>query len=200
MKLCTTLLHSGIRSVLHFNLDEVVMKSVINFRDVIKIQKTYQILLNRGYKIYAEPGQQSPPIQDTEGAEDGEERQQEFITIEFCREDQLVRRKLYFLAACSIIDDDINLEHARKLRPYGGLIGIDNSRLDRYLKFSKVLRLHAVLHDAAGFIKEYNQSGPGYAYALSCPINSCFVGHVSGLLFCLYIRTLHRDLFNQLEC
>ena len=41
---------------------------------------------------------------------------------------------------------------ALKLRPYGGIIGMDNSSVDKYLKISKVLRLHAILHDAGGFV------------------------------------------------
>ena len=36
-------------------------------------------------------------------------------------------RFVYFLAACLYLDPDINLEIVLKLRPYGGLIGIDNS-------------------------------------------------------------------------
>ena len=56
----------------------------------------------------------------------------------------------YFLSACEFFNDQENFDHdiALKLRPYGGLIGIDNSSLDHQLKSFKVLRLHAVLHDA----------------------------------------------------
>ena len=61
-------------------------------------------------------------------------------------------RQLYFVAACSLLDPEVDGEIALKFRPYGGFIGIDNSRLDPLLKRSKVLRLHAALHDAAGFI------------------------------------------------
>ena len=58
---------------------------------------------------------------------------------------------------CSIFfsrKNDINNDVAIKLRPYGGLIGIDNSSLDKDLNDSKILRLHAILHDAAGFSHE----------------------------------------------
>ena len=47
-----------------------------------------------------------------------------------------------------------------ELRPYGGLICIDNSFLDRHSKDSIILQLHAIFHDAAGFIHEFNQEGP----------------------------------------
>ena len=46
-------------------------------------------------------------------------------------------RRNYFLAACSLFfvsSDNLNYDILIKLRPYGGLIGIDNSSLDKYLK------------------------------------------------------------------
>ena len=70
---------------------------------------------------------------------------------------------VYFLAACLYLDPDINLEIVLKLRPYGSLIGIDNSSLDNYLISSKFLRLHAILHEASGFIAEHSQKGTGYS-------------------------------------
>ena len=35
---------------------------------------------------------------------------------------------------------------------------MDNSKLDRCLKFSKVLRLYAILHDAAGFVRNLSKA------------------------------------------
>ena len=49
-------------------------------------------------------------------------------------------RFVYFLAACLYLDPEINLEIVLKLRPYGGLIGKDNSSLDTYLKSYKLVR------------------------------------------------------------
>ena len=72
---------------------------------------------------------------------------------------------VYFVAACSLLDPEVDGEIAFKCRPYGGFIGIDNSRLDHLLKRSNVLRLHAALHDGAGFIKGCRNKGPGYGYA-----------------------------------
>ena len=46
----------------------------------------------------------------------------------------------YFLAECSrfsVRSDNLN-DILIKLRPYGGLIEIDNSSLDKYLKNSKI--------------------------------------------------------------
>ena len=67
---------------------------------------------------------------------------------------QYGERFLYFLATCQYLDPDLDLDIAMKMRPYGGLIGIDNSSLDKYFKSYKILRLHAILHDASGFVFE----------------------------------------------
>ena len=109
-------------------------------------------------------------------------------------------RFVYFLAACLYLDPDTNLEIVLKLRPYGGLIGIDNSSLDKYLKSYKFLRLHAILHDASGFTAEHSQKGPGYSYVLPCPITNAYIGHMTGLMFCLFVKTFKRNLFTLLEC
>ena len=80
-----------------------------------------------------------------------------FITLTKTYPENTNRRN-YFLAACSLFffstTEDINYDVAIKLRPYGGLIGIDNSSLDKYLNDSKVLRMHAILYDAANFVRE----------------------------------------------
>ena len=66
-------------------------------------------------------------------------------------------RLIYFVAACYYFSDLENFHHeiSIKLRPYCGLIGIDNFSWDKNLKRFKVLRLHAMLHDADGFIYEF---------------------------------------------
>ena len=49
--------------------------------------------------------------------------------------DKSIRRN-YFLAACSLFvvsSDNLNYDTLFKLRPYGGLISIDNSSLEKYL-------------------------------------------------------------------
>ena len=92
-------------------------------------------------------------------------------------------RLIYFVAACDYFSGLEKFDHeiSIKLRPYGGLIGIDNSSWEKYLKRLKVLRQHAILHDAGGFINEFYELGPGYSYLISCKINSCFSGHVTGI-------------------
>ena len=81
---------------------------------------------------------------------------------------EIANRRNFFLAACSLFfistTNDINYNVAIKLRPYGDLIGIDNSSLDKYLNDSKILRTHAILHDAAGFVREVFNTVPTYCY------------------------------------
>ena len=85
----------------------------------------------------------------------------------------------YFLAENEYFSelDCFNQYIALKLRPYGGLIGIDNSSLDKFLRVTKILRLHAILHDSGGFMYEiYNQ---GHTYCMLPWKNSnCFSGHL----------------------
>ncbi len=98
-------------------------------------------------------------------------------------------RKNYFLAACKALDENVNLQEANDERPHGGTIGIGNSRLHNIFRTYKVMRLHAIFHDAAGFMKYRYNIGPGYSYVFpGFPINSCFIGHVSGLIYCTYLK------------
>ena len=65
-------------------------------------------------------------------------------------------RQNYFLTASSLFNKstDFDFDIATKLRTYGGLVGIENSIMDRFLKDLKILRLHSFLHDVAGYIQE----------------------------------------------
>ena len=54
-----------------------------------------------------------------------------------------------------------------------------------YFVVSKVFRLHAILHDAAGAVRAHSGKGLGYCYIIGRGPSSCLLGHVTGLLFCL---------------
>ena len=103
----------------------------------------------------------------------------------------------YFLLGCEFFNDQENFDHdiALILRPFGGLIGIDNSSLDHQLISFKVLRLHA----AGVFIYERCKQGPGYSYMPPWKSSNCFSGHLSGILFCLYIKVFHPSIYHLLE-
>ena len=53
-----------------------------------------------------------------------------------------------------------------------GLIGCENSDLDYILCYSKVFRLLALLHDAAGATGLHTGEGPGYCYKIGQGPNS----------------------------
>ena len=109
-------------------------------------------------------------------------------------------RQLYLVAACSLLDPEVDGEIALKCRPYGCFIEIDNSRLHPLLKRSKVPRLHAALHDAAAFIKDCRNKCPGYVYAFHySPVKNCLFDHLTGILFILSVKIFHSHMFRELE-
>ena len=55
-----------------------------------------------------------------------------------------------------VSSQNLNYDVLNKLRPYGGLIGIDNSSFNKYLKNSKILQLHAISLDSAGFKHDFD--------------------------------------------
>ena len=56
--------------------------------------------------------------------------------------------------------------------------------MDYFFANSKIFRFHAILHDAAGSVNSTTYKGPGYCYVLPRFPSSCFLGHVTGLIFC----------------
>ena len=109
-------------------------------------------------------------------------------------------RKILFHAVCQdILNDEYDIRQVSKDVPYGALIGIGNSKLDKVFKHLKVLRLHAAYHDAFGYCKSQYNKGPGYSYIIPIPLNSCFIGHVTGLLFWIYSALFDRRLFVNLD-
>ena len=90
--------------------------------------------------------------------------------------------------------------------PFGGLIGYGNSYLDSLLCYSKVFRLHAILHDAAGAVRSHTGKGPGYCYMIGQGRNSCLLNDVTGLLFCLQVKLFlpsifkSDDFWNSMSC
>ena len=123
-------------------------------------------------------------------------------------------RKNYFLAACKyFLETKLSrenesgeiwskLEELDRSSPYGGFIGPGKSIADDLFRWSKVVRLHAILHDAAGEVRNQYQIGPGYPYAGSCcgcsNSNSKYFGQCRGLLFC-FKKKVHSKSFDKLE-
>ena len=66
-----------------------------------------------------------------------------------------VRKKL-FLSACFCWDSGLSLREMEQKFKFGGLIGYGNSHLDSVFRYSKVFRLHAILHDTAGAVRAHS--------------------------------------------
>jgi len=113
------------------------------------------------------------------------------------------KRKNYFLAACKCINPHIDLYDVNVKSPFGGLIGVDDSRLESIFSFSKIMRMHAVLHDASGFMKRYSNDGPGYIYVLGTHspelLNTCFLGHITGVFYCCFLKVGDRNFFKSFD-
>ena len=70
----------------------------------------------------------------------------------------------------------------------------------------KIFRLQAILHEAAGAVRAHSGKGPGYCYMLGRGPNSCLLGYLTGLLFCLYVTIflpsifISVDFWNSMSC
>ena len=82
---------------------------------------------------------------------------------------------------------------------FGGTIGYWDSFLKFLFRHFKVFRLHAKHHDAPGAVRAHSGKGPGYCCMTARGPNSCFLGHVTGLLFCLYVKLFLPSLFNSVD-
>ena len=80
---------------------------------------------------------------------------------------------------------------------FGGTIGYGDSYSEFLFRPFKVFRLHAKLHDAAGSVRAHSGKGPGCCYIFGWEPNSCLLGHVTGLLFCLYVKLFLPSIFNS---
>ena len=108
-------------------------------------------------------------------------------------------RKNLFLSACFCWESGLSLREMDQKFKFGGLIGYGNSCLDSVFRYSKVFRLHAILHDAAGAVRAHSGKGPGYCYMIGRGPNSCLLGHVTRLLFCLYVKFSLPSIFNSVD-
>ena len=78
----------------------------------------------------------------------------------------------YFSAICLCLVADNIFDFFFQNRPSGGLIGIDNSSLEKHMKQFNFLRLHAILHDAVGYLQEKK---PDLETHMFCPVQTKIV-------------------------
>ena len=108
-------------------------------------------------------------------------------------------RKNLFLSACFCWDYRLSLREMDQDFIFGGLIGYGKSCLDSVFHYSKVFRLHAILHDAPGAVRTHSGKGPGYCYKTGRGPNSCLLGHVTGVFLCLYVKLFLRSIFKSVD-
>ena len=97
-------------------------------------------------------------------------------------------RKNFFLSACSFWNSRISLRERDQKIIFGGTIGYGNPYMEFLFRHFKKFRLHAILLDAAGAVRAHSGKQLGYCYMIGRGLNSCLFGHVTGILFCLYVK------------
>ena len=110
-----------------------------------------------------------------------------------------LKRTFLFLSACFCWDSSLSLCERDQKFKFGGLIAYGNSYLDSVFRYPKVFRPHAILHDAAGAVRAHSNKRPGYCYMIGRGSDSCLLGHVTGLLFCLHVKIFLPSIFNSVN-
>ena len=77
-------------------------------------------------------------------------------------------------------------------------IGYGDSYLDSVFHYSKVFRLRAILHDAAGAVRLQTSRGPGYCYMIRRGPNCCAWSR-DWILFCLWVKIFLHSIFNLVD-
>ena len=111
-----------------------------------------------------------------------------------------------FLAVCKCQFENANLDYVNDKCPYGGEIGPGRSPvMHKLFKRSKLFRVHAIFHDAYGYLSRCYDIGPGYLYALpSCKRmpsvlrNCCLLGQVAGVCYWLGYKLFARNHYAKL--
>ena len=116
-----------------------------------------------------------------------------------CHSSTIEFAKNLFPSACFCWDSRFSLGEADQNYKFDGTIGYGDSCLKFLLRHFKVLRLHALMQDAAGAVRAYSDESPGYCYLIGRGSNSSLLGHVTGLLFCLYVKLFAPSIFNSVD-
>ena len=113
-------------------------------------------------------------------------------------EHKIVRKSL-FLSTCFCWDSRLYLHGKHRKFKFGGTIGYGDWYLAFLYPHFEVIRLHAILHDAAAAVPAHSGEGRGYFYMIGRGSNSCLLGHVTGLLFCLHEKLFLPSVFNCVD-
>ena len=108
-------------------------------------------------------------------------------------------RKNFFLSAFFCWDSRLPLPELNQKFKFGEPLVLGTRTWEFLFRHMKVFRLHAILHDASGAVRAHSGKGPGYCYMIGRGPNSCLLGHVSGLLFCRYVKHFLPSIFNSVD-
>ena len=108
-------------------------------------------------------------------------------------------RKNLFISVCFCWNSRASLRETDQKYIFGGTNGYGKSYFELLFRHFKIFRLHAILHDAAGAVRAHSGKGPRYCYMNGRGSNSCLLGHLTGLLFCLYVKVFLRSIFNFVD-
>ena len=110
------------------------------------------------------------------------------------------RQTNYFLSACRSWFNNTDSYHSRSHCTFGCMTGIGNSWVHLFSRNCKFLRLHAILHDSAGFLKTKYNIGPGYCYMFKrVQLNSYLIGHIAGIVYCIFLKFFD-PLYTAIDC
>ena len=107
------------------------------------------------------------------------------------------KRKNYFLAGCKRINPHIDLYNVNMKSTFGGLLEVDDSRLERILSFAKIMRMQPVLHDASVFMKRYSNDGHGYIYVLGTHSPELLNTFFTGVFYCCILKVGNPNFFKS---
>ena len=106
--------------------------------------------------------------------------------------------KNLFFSTCFYWDSSLFLCEKDLKFKFGGNIGYCDSYLEFTFHF-KVFTLHATLYYAAGAVRTYSGKRLGYCYMIGGGPKSCFLSHVTELLFCLYVKHFLPSIFKSVN-
>ena len=109
-----------------------------------------------------------------------------------------VRRNL-FLCASFCWSFRLSLREMDQKCKFGGTNGYGDSYLEFLFRRFKEFRPHAMLNDPAGAVWAYSGKRPGYCYRPGRGPNSCLLGHVTGIIFCFYVKLFLPSMFNSVD-
>ena len=98
--------------------------------------------------------------------------------------------RISFFCACLCWDSRLSLPEMNQNYNFVGIFRYSDSYLECLFRHFKVIRLHAILHEAAGVVGAHKGKDFGYCYMIGRGPNSCLPGHVTGLLLCLSLPSV----------